>query len=167
INQALLALDGRPRLSGARELYADRGLWLLSGLIDARTTDAVQRITREQIAGLARQLALPDGDPAGLSDAELAAAKVMCVTALTLAQEDQAAAAARHANALIAAGDFAPELDLVERVRAVTIPDLARVAESWLNKDPVVVLHRPKNEATTMIDDPAGEAAVEPKPTAR
>ncbi|HYE05304.1 MAG TPA: insulinase family protein [Planctomycetota bacterium] len=167
INQALLAVDGRPRLSGARELYADRGLWVLTGLIDARTTDAVQRIAREQIAGLARQLALPDGDPAGLSDAELAAAKVMCVTALTLAQEDQAAAAARHANALIAAGDFTPELDLVERVRAVAIPDLARVAQAWLDKDPVVVLHRPKNEATTMIDSSSGEPQAAPEPTAR
>ncbi len=167
INQALLALDGRPRLTGGRELYVDRGLWVLSGLIDPRTTDAVQRIAREQIAGLARQLALPDGDLGGLSDAELAAAKVMCVTALTLAQEDQAAAAARHANALIAAGDFAPELDLVERVRSVTVPELARVAESWLNKDPVVVLHRPKNEATTMIEAAPGESGTEPVATPR
>lgn len=154
--RALAAAGVPDRVAAAGESYDRRGLWLVYGLVGEPRREAIQQAVRDEIARCIAQLWLPENDRGALPEAELASAKAACVTAWTLAQEDQDRTAERHAAVLLLGGK--PELDvtLAERLQAVGRKDLLRVAQLWLADEPVTVVFRP-GEA-----EPAGRTEADP-----
>jgi zinc protease len=166
-----LAATGVPdRVATRSESYDRRGLWLAYGLVGEPRREALQQAVRDEIARCIAQLWLPENDRGALPEAELASAKATCVTAWTLAQEDQDRTAERHATDLLLGGR--PELDvtLAERLLAVGRKDLLRVAQLWLAGDPVTVVFRPAETepaGRTGGDGAGAPATGEPPPPAK
>ncbi len=159
-------LGSRARdVSYPREYYAGRGLLVISAeLADGVGAETVQAALRDEIAALRGQLAATatepiepvEGVPAPLPADELVAAKTACITRHTLALERPRDAARAHARILLRDGDLKALTAYAERVRAVTVEDLAALAATCFDAPPVVVVLESSTENGPTAQKPGG-----------
>jgi zinc protease len=165
INRTLAVIDHDIRVLALPEAYNQRGLWTVWGQVDDTMAEVVREAVKEQVAGVIAQL---KDESKPLSESELNAAKAMCVTGYTLAQEDQAAAALRHATTVVAGASVDLDVGYPQRIDAVTVEDLLRVANLYLAQEPVIVLHRPrKTEAAEPLKERPKTSELEKSTTAQ
>lgn len=145
------ALRAAPGVVAVREAWIGRGLLQLAAVGDEGSIDGLQQTIRDQVAGLVAQLDLPAADPKALPEVELATAKAMCATARALGQEDVVATGRRLATALLLGAGLEREIDFADRVAAVTVADLRRVARQYLAGEPAIVVDKPRRGEQTAL----------------
>lgn len=172
LHQSLAAaeIELREPLAVDVEAYLGRGLWMLHMLVAKDQVDNAREALREAVGDVVAEIAQQAGlasEGAEVASPELIAARELCITRRRLQQEDQRQVAEANAESVLISGGIEADSTYANRVAAVTVLDLHRVAQRYLAGDPAVIRIAPpapvEAAQPTDQDEPAAEGDTIPK----